>query len=289
MARPARVPDALTHGPFTLEEAARHGVSRRQLQGETWRRLGRGLYIHAEVDCDPLGRLTAILRRLPAGAVFSGLTAAWLHGLEARFPGTIAVTVPSTSCVAAKAGVEFHKGRLERRDVVTSHGLPATSIARTLFDLAAALPLVEATVLVDTALHAKVVKPAELERRLRSEAGRPGSLRFRNVLEHAEPKSESPMETRLRMLLVLAGLPRPQVQVNLRDRFGITIARADLYYPERKLCIEFDGGNHRDRMVDDNRRQNRLLGAGYTLLRFTTPDLKERPDAIVAEVGRALG
>jgi very-short-patch-repair endonuclease len=96
--------------------------------------------------------------------------------------------------------------------------------------------------------------------------------------ELAEP-AESPMETRLRWLLIDAGLPRPEVQAKLS--FG----RADLYYPDAGLVIEYDGANHRDRLVEDNRRQNLLINAGYRVLRFTSSD---RPQAITAQVRAAL-
>ena len=92
------------------------------------------------------------------------------------------------------------------------------------------------------------------------------------------------METRLRMILVLGGLPRPAVQVELRDGTGRFLARPDLLYPGARLAIEYDGSNHRDRLVADNRRQNRLQRAGYTLLRYTAPDVFDRPGAVLAEV-----
>jgi very-short-patch-repair endonuclease len=50
------------------------------------------------------------------------------------------------------------------------------------------------------------------------------------------------------------------------------------------LAIEYDGGNHRDRLVDDNRRQNDLVGAGFRLLRFTAPDVYGTPDLVVMQV-----
>src|SRR5205807_10662810 len=64
--------------------------------------------------------------------------------------------------------------------------------------------------------------------------------------------------------------------------------RADLYYPAARLVIEYDGANHRDRLVEDNRRQNLLLNAGFRLLRFTASDVHQRPDAVVAQVRRGL-
>ncbi len=96
------------------------------------------------------------------------------------------------------------------------------------------------------------------------------------------------METRLRMLLVLAGLPRPEAQVSLHDGSGRFLGRADLYYPSQRLVIEYDGGTHRTSLVEDNRRQNLLLSAGYRLLRFTFADIREAPEAVVDQVKRAL-
>ena len=90
------------------------------------------------------------------------------------------------------------------------------------------------------------------------------------------------METRLRWLLIEAGLPRPEVQNRLS--FG----RADLYYPEARLVIEYDGTNHRDRLVEDNRRQNALFDAGYKILRYTSADVYQRPDLVATQVRHAL-
>jgi very-short-patch-repair endonuclease len=105
--------------------------------------------------------------------------------------------------------------------------------------------------------------------------------------ELAEP-AESPMETRLRWLLRQAGLRRPEVQVDLHDSAGRFVGRADLYYPKARLVIEYDGANHRDRLIEDNRRQNLLTKAGFHLVRFTAADLAQRPETIVALARDAL-
>jgi len=130
-------------------------------------------------------------------------------------------------------------------------------------DLASRLPLIEAVVVADEALHRRLLRLDQLPE---------------SVAELAEPATESPMESRLRMILVLAGLPRPRVQVSLGDPF---IARADLFYPDQKLVIEYDGATHRDSLAADNRRQNRLINAGFKILRFTASDLKSDAAAIV--------
>jgi very-short-patch-repair endonuclease len=90
------------------------------------------------------------------------------------------------------------------------------------------------------------------------------------------------------MLLVLAGLPRPGVQVPVKNRQGLFMGRPDLLYSDQRLAIEFDGGNHRDRLIDDNRRQNRLIGAGFRLLLFTAPDVYGDPESIVLQVRHEL-
>src|SRR5436189_5416482 len=96
------------------------------------------------------------------------------------------------------------------------------------------------------------------------------------------------METRLRLLLVLAGLPRPRRQVSLHDDHGIFSARPDLYYPDQRLVIEYDGSTHRDSLAADNRRQNRLIDSGHRILRFTAADVIETPAAVIVLVRRAL-
>jgi len=92
------------------------------------------------------------------------------------------------------------------------------------------------------------------------------------------------METRLRWLLLSAGLPRPEVQVGLYDDEGDFLGRADLFYRQARVVIEYDGGNHRERLVSDDRRQNLLIRAGYRILRFTAADVHGRPDVVVAQV-----
>jgi len=155
------------------------------------------------------------------------------------------------------------------------------------FDLGSRPPLVEAVVTVDTALRAGLVRLPELHIYAVEHSGAKGIPQFRRVVGAAEPLAESPMESRLRMLLVLSGLPRPEAQVSLHDDSGRFLGRADLYYPDHRLVIEYDGGTHRTSLVEDNRRQNLLINAGYRVLRFTVADIRETPEAVVDQVKRA--
>ena len=289
MARPPVVPAALTTGPFTLDDARRLGLSRRQLQGKAWRRLGAGTYAWAGLPDGPWLRLAAIQLRLPPQAAFAGRTAAWIHALDGTlFGGTVEVTLPKSSGVSGRVGVTTRRAEQRSGDVVVRQGLRTTSILRTLADLGRQLPLLEAVVAVDAALHLGLVSLAEMQAWSISRRGGKGLVRFRRLIELAEPESESPMETRLRLLLVLAGLPRPQAQVSINAADGEFLGRVDLYYPASRLAIEYDGGTHRERMTEDNRRQNKLLSAGLNLLRFTSPDIYQRPEYVIASVRAVL-
>lgn len=99
---------------------------------------------------------------------------------------------------------------------------------------------------------------------------------------------------RLRSLAALAApaeSPRrrwPEVQVNLRDDKNRFVGRADLNYPATRLIVEYDGDNHMDRLVEDDRRQNLLVSAGSRLLRFSASDIYNRPDVVEALVRSAL-
>src|SRR5450759_379009 len=125
-----------------------------------------------------------------------------------------------------------------------------------------------------------------LSRYTNTAPGRAGARRLRFLAALAVP-AESPMETRLRWLLFLRGLPRPDLQTNLYDSENRFAGRADLYYPAARLVLEYDGAHHRDRLVEDNRRQNRLLNAGFGLLRFTAADIHNQPQVVEAQVQSA--
>ncbi|HSS60668.1 MAG TPA: DUF559 domain-containing protein [Candidatus Limnocylindrales bacterium] len=211
---------------------------------------------------DPWQILVAWRDRLPPDAAFAGLTAAWLYRLGIDFGNRVEVMLPAGSRLRSTARLVVSHGRF---DVSSVQGLRATSIEMTFRNLRRRLAPVEYLVLADSAL-------------------RSGLGRFDDLAERAE----SPMETRLRWLLLKAGLPRPEVQSELRNFEGRFVGRADLYYPHARLIIEYDGANHRERLVEDNRRQNQLLNAGFRLLRFTAADVSRRPDSLLAQVQAAL-
>ncbi len=288
MPRTAVIPRQLTKGPFTLADARRAGLDRWHLRGASWRRVGPSSYVWAGLAESPTLKLNAACMRMPAAAAFSGRTAAWLHGIDVEPCDPIEVTIPKESGAAARAGLMVRRAALPKSDVVILRRLRATSINRTLRDLCSRLSLTEAVVVMDAALHERIADLTKLTTYAAATSRRIGAINMRRAVTLAEPLSESPMESRLRMLLVLSGLPRPEAQASVVDGRGRFLGRPDLYYPHHRLALEYDGGIHRDRMAEDNRRQNGLVGEGIRLLRFTAADIFQTPEAVVAQVRAML-
>lgn len=284
----ASVPEQLKTGPFTLERALAAGLTRRQLRSKSWRRIAPRTYVYAGLRADPLLAIQAAALRLPAEAVFCGMTAAWLHGLDVALGAHIPARLVHDGGLSTRAALHITRADVDDGEIVVRRGFRVTSVERALADISTSETLTEAVVITDMALHAGLTELPKLEAKAAARAGRPGIKRFRQVLELADPRSESPMETRLRLLLVQGGLPRPESQVELRDAAGVLLGRADLYYRSAHLVIEYDGDGHRATLTEDNRRQNRLVEAGFKILRFTAADVYSQPAAVVARVRAGL-
>jgi hypothetical protein len=280
-----RIPAALKLRPFSLEEARDAGLTLRALTGKSWQRIGEGLYRWRELPEDPWLTLTAWRRVLPQETIFAGATAAWLHGLDLDPTNPVEIVLPLSSGIRTRAGLKVRRCAVRPDEVVSLRSLCATALPLTLATLCARLPMVEALAAIDQALHLGLTDLAKLPEYAEKAKGRRGASRLKRLVSLAAP-GESPMETRLRWLLIQDGLPVPEVQSELSDyQFA---RRADLYYREARLVIEYDGANHRERLVDDDRRQNLLVNAGFRLLRFTASDVYTRPWVVVDQVRDAL-
>ena len=148
-----QLPAELAQGPFTVEEALGSGITRRQLQGRSFRRLARGLYCAADLAFAAETILWSLRRFLPEDAVFSGVTAAWLHGLDTAPCQPVEVTVPDASWLRPRLDLAVVRTEIEANDIVLCRGFPATSIRRTATDLGRRASLVDATIALDAALH----------------------------------------------------------------------------------------------------------------------------------------
>lgn len=292
MPRPASVPPPLRFAPFRGATAVAAGLmTRRQLAGPAWRRLLPDVYVHVDAVLDHFTWCRAASLLLPPAGAISGRSAAYLLGADVLpLDAPVEVSVPRTATLRAHPGLVVHRAVLPASDLTRRSGLPLTTPLRTAFDLARQSDLVAAVVAVDALLYRRVVTPEQLANFALSRARWPGVRRLPPVLSLAAPDVESPMETRTRLVLVLAGLPRPVVQFDVCDAAGRFVARVDLAYPRIKLAIEYDGDHHRERLTfqRDVARLNALRLCGWTVLRFTADDVLRHPSRVVAQVRMAL-
>jgi very-short-patch-repair endonuclease len=287
MASPPTVPARLRDKPFRGSAAIQAGLlTRAQLASRSWRRLFPDIYLHDNVPLDHFTWCEATALLLPPGAAIAGRSAAYLWQAGGLISGDqpVEVAVPSNVSMRRRAGLRVGRTSLDAVDVTRFGAIPVTTPVRTVFDLARRPDLTDAVVGVDAFLTGGLVSLPVLAAYADEHAGWPGTRQMPRVLELAVPGAESPMETRLRLLLVLAGLPVPAVQHRVSDY------RLDLAYPEARLGIEYDGDHHRERgqFQHDVARLNRLRLLGWTVLRFTAGDVLRNPRRVVEQVRRAL-
>lgn len=269
------------------------GINDRQLRHPAVERLSRDTYLPRALSGDLRQRLAAVMLTAPGGAVLSHITAAVLWGIQVPLQPAhdrrVDLIVPSASRAESRRDRRVHRLPLAADDVTRAGPFPVTVMARTWRDLAARLEP-PALLAVTDQLLARGCPLGELRAQLERRPTGRGSARARSVLPVADPRAESPMESVLRWLLHVGGLPAPDLQFTVRSAGGAFLARADLAWPDCRVLVEFDGDVHRERdvFVNDVRRQNQLVAAGWVVLRFTSADVLGRPEEVVAQVRRAL-
>lgn len=294
----ALIRHAMAHdGVITRREALALGVRARSLD----RRLEEGslvkvatsVYALPGVFESEVAVLAAASRSL--GGVVSHQAAARLHGVVAPGPRLV-VSVPHRRTHLFPGVVVHQLTDIREVDVQWINGLPTTTPARTVVDLAAVLSPTRLGRVVDRFGAKRSASFEEMSRVLEALArkGKPGVARLRRALEPrlgSQAAPESDLESRLLEVIRLAGLPEPQPQHRppwLKHVNG----RVDLAYPESSLVIEGDSREwHGDERTfqADRERDNLAQIAGWRILRFTWRDITKRPDYVVSSIRRALG
>ena len=288
---PSRPVRSRLTGPATRSGAASSGISDWQLRHKGVVRLSRDTYVPRALLRDVTVRITAVLLTAPPNAVLSHVTAGLIWGLAIPLQpddDRVHLTVATGSAVRARADRSIHRGPLDPREVVERLGFRVTTPQRTWRDLAAVLAP-PALLAVTDQLLAHWCSSADLQAQLRLRPSGRGSARARAVLPVADGRADSPMESVLRWLLHTAGVPTPELQYVIATVSGEF--RADFAWPGLKVLVEFDGAVHREGgvFVKDLRRQNALVAAGWTILRFSGADVLGRPEEVVSQILRALG
>jgi len=291
--RPAVVRDSrsVLDQPFLGSEAVARGlVTPGQLRGRRFSRLFPDVYAPAGATPDLATRSRAAFLLTRGRGVLGGYSAAELLGAGCTpIEAPAEVIVPGGE-LRTRPGLVVHRDALARDEVGGVSGVRVTTALRTAYDLARWTPFVEAVVAVDALAARDGFAPTELLRLARRYPRARGRRALSRVVELADPRSDSAMETRLRLLLVLGGLPAPAVQHPVADERANVVAWLDLAYPERLLGVEYDGLTHAEpgRYAADLRRHARLLELGWRVYRFTAVDVLRRPERTLSMIARAL-
>ncbi|WP_323097821.1 hypothetical protein [Intrasporangium sp. YIM S08009] len=206
-------------------------------------------------------RAAAALSVVTPASFVSHHTAALLWG--GVVPDDPDVHVCSPRNRTRRVGIAAHRTKAGQR-VVALRGLRLTSPVQTFLDLAQLLDLVDLVVLGDSLVRAGRTTEAELVESARHHSG-PYSRLARRAASLVRARVDSPMESRVRLLIVFAGLPEPEVDHRVHDADGRLLRRYDLSYLPYRLIIEYDGRQHaesdeqwlgdigRDEVLDDER------------------------------------
>lgn len=280
-------------------------IKRRVARGD-WRVVRRGLYVSAEsvADLTPEKvhrlRVSATIAQLGGPHVVSHLSAACLHGIDLlRPPGQVVqVTNPATHSGHRRRTLRTFCASLDPDEICTVHGVPVTTAARTIVDIARTFGFEQGVVAADHALRRGLVDLDQLRDAAVRATRRSGVRTAHQVVAFADPGAESVGESRSRIVIDRAGLPRPELQFAVRDGRGVLVGRTDFWWPECRTVGEFDGKAKYSRDLRPGRtpadavfaekvREDRIRDLGLQVVRWTWAELDD-PAALGDRIRRAL-
>jgi hypothetical protein len=307
--RADEVPDTYRlDGMLTPAALRRLGITRSTLrtleQAGELVPVARGVYVTADYGArvgslrggELALRAGAVLANMEPGSVTSHQTAAGLHGLDVLDPPKeIVITRPPGASRTGKPGVRVHAARLPRTHVTQQLAVPATTVARTVVDMARSAGFRDGVVVADSALRLQLTSKSKLRQILAECGPMPGRKRARPVIEFADALSESPLESIGRVAFAELGLPPPALQVPIGA--PVVFARADYLWRRYWTIAEADGVlKYEDptRAVRQLERDTRLRDAGFEVVHFGWREITQEPESVVARIraafrrGRAL-
>ncbi|WP_203742225.1 hypothetical protein [Actinoplanes cyaneus] len=223
-------PEELAKAPFRGSTAIAEGhITRGVLRGDAWRRLLPDVYVHRDLPIDHRVWCSAAGLILPAGTAIGGPGAAHLWGADLLHqdpPGS--AVAPRDRWMRRNRRIMTHHTVIAPEDLTVLGGVAVTTPERTAFDLGRRLSRADAVILLDAMLRKQTLHADRAAELARQRPGWPRVARLREALALADGRAESPMETRLRLLVHDAGIARPQPQFEIRGRGGELIARVDL-------------------------------------------------------------
>jgi very-short-patch-repair endonuclease len=289
--RPSPIPPQVARAAFTVGEGLEAGLSARRLRAADLDRSYWG--VRSATQAGTLGdRCLLLRRRMPDDAFFSHTTAALLLGipvpLAAETDAVLHVSVVDPHRAPHARGLAGHRVSMDGIDIVERGGLRLTAAARTWCDLADLFTLPDLVAAGDHIIHWRqpLASREQLELAVASRVGRRGLKVLRLALRMLSDRAESPPESQLRVLLLLAGFAEPRVNHAVTDRFGEFVGRTDLILDAEKIILEYQGDYHRPgkrQWRADMTRRSRLEALGWRVMELNADDLKD-PEELVARI-----
>jgi very-short-patch-repair endonuclease len=276
------------HGVVAARQLAGVGISRDVVRcrvSKGWLvRMHRGVYLVGPLRTPLTDSMAAVLA-LGDGALLSHSPAAVLWGLRPRAPGRMEVTVIGRDARGPGA-INLHRLRhLHPGDATQRQGVPVTSPARTLLDLAAAVSARELDRATDEARVHRLVTDLSLDEQFKRYPHHRGTASLREAIQTDPALTRSEAERRLLELIRAAGLPEPEANTRVAGQ------EVDFLWRGHKLVVEVDGyafHASRSSFERDRRRDAELAAAGLRAMRVTWRRIERQPEALVATLATAL-
>jgi len=185
----------------------------------------------------------------------------------------------------------LHSDELADDEVVTANGIPATTPARTAYDLGRRRGLITAVIRLDALMQATNLKPTDVDTLAERHRGARGIVQLREAIDLSDGGAESPQETRTRLILTHAGLRPQRTQIVVCDSFGEFVHRIDMGWDDWKVGVEYDGAQHwtdPDVRANDIETQAILEALGWRIIRVGNHMVRYRPNIIVVRTRGAL-
>jgi hypothetical protein len=269
--------------------------ARTLIKDGVYRRVLHDAYVLADVPDDVTTRCAALRLVLPPDVVLCGWSALWVCGLDV-LPrdrdkvDLLDVVVPRSRHLERRPGMRPHSALVPDEEICELNGLVIVTGSRAFVDVVRYEGLVEGVACGDAALRAGLTTLDRVEESVDRAGGLRWVTRAREAIPHLEPRSESLMESRLRVGFVLEGGPRLAAQVDLYDENDVHYGRADLF--KDGVAVEYDGRAERlekAKFVTDRTRGNNISDLEVEVRRFTSEDMfKRTPRERLAVLRRAL-
>jgi len=276
------------HHPFTRAEWIAAGNPLKLLRRRDFQQVIARVWVHRSgIDDDTLIRAALALH--PDDAFASHLSAAQVLRLPVPDHPFAHVTVAKHEDRRYRPRIKPHVTKRQRR-IIEVRGIRTTDPIATFIDCAGLLSLVELVILGDALVKKYGISPDALRKACRESTDYYAGL-ARAAAEYVREGVDSPMETRLRMLIVLAGLPEPEVNFKLYREDGTWRRRFDLSYPRIKLIVEYDGRQHADDKAQwegDLERREEFDDESYRILVVTSKGIFVEPERTLHRIRRQL-